>query len=293
MLTRRHFIATTAAALPALLALPGLLHAAPGRFTTLPQAFAALEQKNGGRLGVAVLDSGSGERTGHRADERFPMCSVFKFLLAAAVLRRVDTQNESLLRQVDVPPKPLLSNSPLTEPHAGGSMTVAALCHAALTRSDNTAANVLLQTIGGPAAVTALARSLGDPITRLDRNEPTLNTSLEGDPRDTTSPTAMAGDLQKLLLGDALSTESRNQLTQWMEANLTGLERLRANLPSGWRAADKTGSNGEHTSNDVAVLWPSGRPPVIVAAFITQCPGPETKRAGMLAEIGRLVHTAI
>ncbi len=286
MLTRRHFLAA------ATLALPRLLHAGPARFANLPAAFAAIEQKNGGRLGVAVLDTGSGERAGHRADELFPMCSTFKFLLAAAVLHRVDTQNESLLRQVDLPPRPLLGNSPLTEPHAGQSMTVGALCHAALTRSDNTAANVLLETIGGPGAITGLARSLGDSVTRLDRNEPTLNTSIAGDPRDSTSPTAMAGDLQKLLLGNALAPSSKDQLTQWMEANLTGLDRLRANLPGGWRAADKTGSNGEHTSNDIAVLWPTGRPPIIVTAFITQCAGPETKRAAMLAEIGRLVHTA-
>ncbi len=286
MLTRRHFLAA------ATLALPRLLHAGPARFANLPAAFVAIEQKNGGRLGVAVLDTGSGERAGHRADELFPMCSTFKFLLAAAVLHRVDTQNESLLRQVDLPPRPLLGNSPLTEPHAGQSMTVGALCHAALTRSDNTAANVLLETIGGPGAITGLARSLGDSVTRLDRNEPTLNTSIAGDPRDSTSPTAMAGDLQKLLLGNALAPSSKDQLTQWMEANLTGLDRLRANLPGGWRAADKTGSNGEHTSNDIAVLWPTGRPPIIVTAFITQCAGPETKRAAMLAEIGRLVHTA-
>lgn len=273
--------------------MPCLIHAQAAAFDALPRAFAELEKKNGGRLGVTVVDTGSGARTGYRADERFPMCSTFKFLLAAAVLRRVDTNNESLLRQVDVPGKPLLGNSPLTEEHAGGSMTVGALCHAALTRSDNTAANLLLETVGGPAAVTQFARTLHDPVTRLDRNEPTLNTSLVGDPRDTTSPTAMAGDLQKILLGDGLADASRAQMTQWMEANLTGLERLRAALPTGWRAADKTGSNGEHTSNDIAVLWPVGRSPIIITAFITQCPGPEKKRGDMLAEIGQLVRRAI
>ncbi len=285
MMTRRSLLAAS-------FALPHILSAATPRFGSLPAALLNLEKESGGRLGVAVFDTGSGERSGYRAEERFPMCSVFKFLLAAAVLRRVDTQRESLLRQVDVPPLPLLANSPLTEPHAGQSMTVEALCHAALTRSDNTAANVLLEAIGGPAAVTSLARSLGDTVTRLDRNEPSLNSSIEGDPRDTTSPTAIAGDLQRLLLGDGLSASSREQMVRWMEANQTGLERLRANLPAGWRAADKTGSNGEHTSNDVAVLWPASRPPLIVAAFITQCPGPEGKRAAMLATVGRLVRGA-
>lgn len=273
--------------------MPNLLHATTSAFATLPSAFAALENSNGGRLGMAVVDTGSGKRTGYRADERFPMCSTFKFLLTSAVLRRVDTNNESLLRQVDVPPKPLLGNSPLTEAHAGGSMTVGALCHAALTRSDNTAANILLETVGGPPAVTQFARTLHDTVTRLDRNEPTLNTSIEGDPRDTTSPAAMAGNLQNVLLHDGLTETSRAQMAGWMEGNLTGLDRLRANLPAGWRAADKTGSNGEHTSNDIAVLWPVGRLPVIVAAYITQCPGLEAKRAAMLREIGRLVRGAI
>ncbi len=123
--------------------------------------------------------------------------------------------------------------------------------------------------------------------------ETSLNEALAGDPRDTTSPTAMAGDLKSVLLGDVLSRSSRDQLTLWMEANLTGLERLRAKLPASWRAADKTGTNGEHTSNDIAVLWPTGKPPIIIAAYITQCTGPEGKRAAMLAEIGELVRVAL
>jgi beta-lactamase class A len=221
------------------------------------------------------------------------MCSTFKFLLASAVLERVDRHQETLDRTIPIPTKPLLSNSPLTEPHAGGTMTVAALCHAVLTRSDNTAANLLLQSIGGPAAVTAFSRSIGDTVTRLDRTELSLNESRAGDPRDTTSPAAMAGDLKSVLLGNVLSSPSREQLTQWMEANLTGLDRLRANLPQGWRAADKTGSNGEHTTNDIAILWPPGKPPLIITAYITQCPGPETKRAAMLAEIGKLVRESL
>jgi beta-lactamase class A len=287
MLSRRSFLAVTA------LALPRLLDAAPKGFSTLPAAFAQLEQANGGRLGVAVLDTAIGERSGYRADERFPMCSTFKFLLISAVLRRVDRHQETLDRAIPIPPKPLLFNSPLTEPHASGTMTIADLCHAALTRSDNTAANLLLESIGGPAGITEFSRSIGDTVTRLDRMETALNESLAGDPRDTTSPAAMAGDLNSVLLGNVLSPASREQLTQWMEANLTGLDRLRANLPEGWRAADKTGSNGEHTSNDIAVLWPAGKPPIIIAAYITQCAGPESKRAAMLAEIGRLVRESL
>jgi beta-lactamase class A len=284
MFSRRNFLAAP------VLCLPRLLHAGPRRFGKLPAAFARLEEANGGRLGVAVLDTATGERADYRADERFPLCSTFKFLLVAAVLRRVDHHAEALDRTVSIPLKPLLFNSPLTEPNAGGTMTVAALCHAALTQSDNTAANLLLAAIGGPAGITRFSRSLGDAVTRLDRWETSLNESLAGDPRDTTSPGAMAGDLKSVLLGGVLSRPSRGQLTGWMEANLTGLERLRAKLPAGWRAADKTGSNGEHTSNDIAVFWPGGKPPIIVTAYITQCTGPERKRGAMLAEIGELAR---
>jgi beta-lactamase class A len=289
VLSRRRFIAITS-----VLALPRFLHAAPAGFIGLPAAFAQLEQANGGRLGVAVLDTASGKRTGHRADERFPMCSTFKFLLATAVLQQVDRNKQTLNRAIAIPPKPLLFNSPLTEPHAGGTMTVAELCHATLTRSDNTAANLLLETIGGPPGITSFARSIGDPVTRLDRTETSLNEALPGDPRDTTSPTAMADDLNTVLLGSGvLLPASRDQLTMWMKANLTGLDRLRAQLPAGWTAADKTGTNGRDTTNDIAVFWPAGRAPVVVTAYITQCAGPESKRAAMLAEVGRLVREAL
>jgi beta-lactamase class A len=287
MFSRRNFLAVAA------FTVPSVLYAGPRRFGKLPAAFALLEETNGGRLGVAVLDTATGERSGYRADERFPMCSTFKFLLASAVLHRVDVHKETLNRPVAIPSKPLLFNSPLTELHAGGPMSVEALCHAVLTQSDNTAANLLLETIGGPAGITDFARALGDRVTRLDRIELFLNESLAGDLRDTTSPTAMAGNLKSVLLGNVLSQRSREKLTLWMEANLTGLERLRAKLPAGWRVADKTGANGEHTSNDIAVFWPTGKPPIVVAAYITQCTGPESKRAAMLAKIGELVKESL
>ena len=287
MVSRRHFLATT------VLSLPWILQAKQTRFGKLADAFANLEKAKGGRLGIAALNIGTGEHVLFRAGERFPMCSTFKFLLASAVLQRVDGHQEALDRIVKIPSMPLLFNSPLTEPNAGGAMNVAALCHAILTRSDNTAANLLLETIGGPQAVTKFCRSLGDPVTRLDRTELSLNECLEGDPRDTTSPSAMADNMQSVLLGEVLSRRSRNQLTLWMESNLTGLDRLRAKLPENWRVADKTGSNGKHTSNDIAAIWPPGKSPIIVAAFVTQCVGPEEKRAAILAEVGRLVMDSI
>jgi beta-lactamase class A len=287
MLTRRNFVALTACALPR------ILRAAPQRFSALPAALAQLEQTNGGRLGVSILDTATGERSGYRPAERFPMCSTFKFLLVAAIFQRVDQHHETLDRALAIPPKPMLFNSPLTEPHAGGVMPIADLCLAALTRSDNTAANVLLQSIGGPPAITAFARSIGDQVTRLDRTETALNESLANDPRDTTSPEAMANNLNSILLGNVLSPSSRNRLMQGMEASTTGIHRLRAQLPQDWRAVDKSGSNGEHTSNDIAVFWPLGKPPVIVTTYITQCPGPEDKRSAMMAEIGHMVFQSL
>ncbi len=242
---------------------------------------------------MAILDTATGERSGYRTDKRFPMCSTFKFLLASAVLQRVDRHQETLDHNIAIPPKPLLFNSSLTELHAGDAMTIAALCHAVLTQSDNTAANLPLESIGGPKGITHFARSIGDTVTRLDRVKTSLNKSLPGDPHDAASPAAMTDDMNSVLPGNVLSSVSREQLTHWMEANLTGLERLRATLPEGWRAADKTGSNGEHTSNDIAVLWPVGKPPIIIAAYITQCAGPESKRSAMLADIGRLARKSL
>ncbi len=283
MLTRRRFLAFSA------LALPAFAYADSKRCNTITATLQQLERSNGGRLGVTVIDTATGERCGLHADERFAMCSTFKFLLVAAVLQAVDRHQEKVNRAIAIPPKPLLGNSPLTEPHAGRTMTVAELCEAAIIRSDNTAANLLLDTIGGPAGLTQFCRSIGDEVTRLDRNEPSLNEAKPGDPRDTTTPSAMADDLNKILLGDVLSPAARGQLTVWMEGNQTGLDKLRASLPQGWRAADKTGNNGEDTMNDIAVLWPTGRKPIIVTAYITQCPGPASKRVAMLRRVGELV----
>jgi len=284
MLTRREFIALTAFALPA------FAYADSKHCNAMEAKLAQLERANGGRLGVVVLDTATGDRCGIHADERFAMCSTFKFLLVSAVLQRVDLHQEKVDRPIAIPTKPLIGNSPLTEPHAGGTMTVAQLCEAALIRSDNTAANLLLETIGGPPGITKFCRSIGDEITRLDRNETSLNEAAPGDPRDTTTPSAMADDLNKILLGDILSPAARGQLIAWMRANQTGLDKLRASLPKGWLAADKTGSNGENTMNDIAVIWPAGRKPIIVTAYITQCPGPDSKRAAMLRRVGELAE---
>jgi beta-lactamase class A len=293
MLTRRKFLVHSALTATTTV-LPSMLRGQPTlSFRDLPATLERLEKSSGGRLGVAVVDTGSGEQTGHRVNERFAMCSTFKMLLASAVLQRADQGREHLDRIIPIPAKPLVSNSPLTEEHAGSTMTVSNLCYAILTRSDNTAANLLLNTIGGPEGMTHFARSIGDTVTRLDRTETSLNEALPGDPRDTTSPTAMAGNMQKLLLGDLLSAASHRQLIEWMIANRTGDEKLRAAIPTGWRVGDKTGSNGETTSNDIAICWPPQRKPILITAYLTECPGPETKRNHVLADVGRAVVAAL
>jgi len=249
-----------------------------------------IEGSVGGRLGVAVLDTGSGELAGHRLDERFPMCSTFKSLAAALVLARVDAGEERLDRRIVVRREDLLEWAPVTSRHVGGAgLTVAQLCEAAITISDNTAANLLLAGAGGPAGVTAFVRRIGDDVTRLDRTEPTLNEGTPGDPRDTSTPRAMAHTLRKLMLGDALSDAGRALLVQWMSASTTGGKRLRAGVPFDWRVADKTGTGRLGTTNDVGVLWPPRRAPLVVVAYLTDTPAAADAREAALAHVARSV----
>ena len=240
--------------------------------------FAAIERESGGRLGVAVLDTGTGLRFGWRDEERFPMCSTFKFLLVAAVLRRVDSGKEELERRIPIRKEDLVIHSPVAERNLGPQgMSVAELCEATMTLSDNAAANLLLPTVGGPAGLTRFVRELGDAHTRLDRNEPSLNTATPGDERDTTLPRAMVDHLQRIALGDVLQSASRDRLTGWLLGNRTGDSRLRAGLPQGWRVGDKTGSGENGTTNDIAIVWPQDRPPLLLACYLTGS-FPESKR---------------
>ena len=288
MTTRRDFIAG-AGALAGYGFFSGTDHA-----HALPQnladEFARIERESGGRLGVAVLDTGSGTRAGHHAGDRFPMCSTFKLLASAAVLKRVDEGKEKLDRRIAFEAGDIVVNSPITQKHVGGDgMTLAEICEAAMTVSDNTAGNLILASLGGPQAITAFARSLGDPMTRLDRNEPTLNEAVPGDPRDTTTPEAMLKNIQTLVLGDALSAASKEQLTKWLVGNKTGDTRMRAGLPAGWRAGDKTGAGERGTTNDVGVLWPPEGKPIIVAIYLTETRRRAEKRNATLAAVGRAV----
>jgi beta-lactamase class A len=292
MITRRQFQLRFGTALIAT-ALSGQMKAA--RASTASQRLIdeikRLESESGGRLGFCILETATGTRHVHRGDERFPMCSTFKALAAAAILARVDAGKEQLTRRITFDASALVVNSPITEKRVGGDgMTLAEICDAALTRSDNTAGNLLLAGIGGPPGLTAFARSLGDQVTRLDRNEPSLNEALPDDPRDTTTPNAMASNLQTLILGTtALSAASREQLTAWLIANKTGDARLRAGFAKDWRIGDKTGAGDHGTNNHVAVVWPPNNAPIVIAAYLTGATVSTAQQNATLASVARAV----
>lgn len=286
MLRRREFLIRGLAALAA----PILARASDSFDSdTILERLIAIEKGVHGRLGVAFLDGGSGHRLGYRGDERFPMCSTFKLPLVAMVLSRVDKGEEELSRFVRYGRSDLLDYAPVTGKHLDeGGLSVSALCVAAIQHSDNTAANLLLADVGGPAALTAYLRGMGDSVTRLDRIEPDLNSSVPGDPRDTTSPDAMATTMQRLLVGDALSPASRDKLISWLEGNRTGAARLRGGLPESWLVGDKTGSGAQGSTNDIAIVMPPQSPPLLIAAYLTQSGAPAEARNQALARVGRV-----
>jgi beta-lactamase class A len=265
--------------------------------TTAQAHLQAIERSLGGRLGVAALDTARGTVLEHRADERFPLCSTFKLVLAAAVLARVDRGEERLDRLLAYGEADLLDHAPVCREHVQqGQLSVGELSAASVGQSDNTAANLLLNTVGGPAGVTAFLRSLGDQVTRLDRTEPTLN--LASDPLDTTTPAAMLRSMRTLLVGTTLSAASRQQLADWLVASTTGATKIRAGIPPTWKAGDKTGTCDRGTINDLAILWPpfEGAPrpraPILIAAYsVGSETNPEVRNAA-LAEVGRVVAAA-
>ena len=290
MITKRQF----ARGLAALSALSVMTHAPrasangdmPERLT---EAFARIEETSGGRLGVALFDTETGMQTGHRAEERFPMCSTSKLLSVAAILKRIDTGKLAWDKHIRITVSDLVTYSPVTELHVDDGMSVLELCEAALTVSDNTAANLLIAELGGPAAVTTFARSLGDLTTRLDRVEPELNEAEPGDPRDTTSPLAIASNLRAITRADILNDISAGRLVSWLLANKTGDARLRAGLPANWRVGDKTGTGGNGTTNDVGIFWPPGRNAIYLSAYLTETSASAREREATLAAVARAV----
>jgi beta-lactamase class A len=249
--------------------------------------FAALEGRAGGRLGVFAIETGSGRALTWRADERFLMCSTFKLLLAGAVLARIDAGQERPDRPMTFSASDLLATSPVTGAHVKeGALPLETLCQAAVEESDNTAANLLLKVLGGPEALTRFTRSMGDPVTRHDRYEMALNRA-DG-VLDTTSPRAMTSSARKLLLGEALHADSRKKLEGWMRADKRGANRIRVGVPKAWAGGSKPGTSDVQT-NDVAILRPPGRAPILVAAFYASSPAPLEAREAVLRQVGEAV----
>ena len=253
---------------------------------------AALEARTGGRLGLHMLDTGTGFEAGWRSQERFAMCSTFKTLLVAHVLHEAQNGRLDLGRKYVYQQSEVVSWSPVSEKYAGAGagMTLQQLCEAAVVVSDNTAANLLLNASGGPAGLTSWMRELGDSLTRLDRNEPDLNTAIAGDERDTTTPAAMSRTMQKLLLGNVLSDAGRAVLQQWLLASRTGDKRLRAGMPKDWKIGGKTGSGDNGTANDTLLIWPKpDAAPLLVTAFFTRNTLEPAQRDEVLAKAGQIV----
>jgi beta-lactamase class A len=252
-----------------------------------------LEEQVGGRIGVFVLDTSTGATLEHRADERFAMCSTFKWILAAQLLASIDLGICSLQDVVTYGRDDLLDYAPTTKAHVElGRLSLEELARAAVVVSDNTAANLLLRKLGGPEAFTAFARTLGDATTRLDRYEPDLNSNIKDDQRDTTTPRGMVNALRSALVGSVLSPGSRDKLTSWLVACETGRDRLRAGMPRSWKVGDKTGSGANMAVNDVAIATPPGRGPIFLASYMSESASSLQMLNSAHADLARAVSLA-
>jgi beta-lactamase class A len=279
-------------AFAAAIALPPTMAWAQSANTTNPQV-SELEKTLDGRIGVYALDTGSGRQFAHRADERFPLCSTFKVIAAGAILHKSAHVPGLLQQHVRYTKSDLVAYSPVTEKHVADGMTVSELCAAALQYSDNTAGNLLMKMIGGPAGVTKFASAIGNKTFRLDRWETALNEAIPGDPRDTSTPQAMAHSLERLLLGNILQPDQRAQLKDWMMGNTTGAKRIKAGVPSDWEIGDKTGTGDYGSANDLAILMPSDRAPIIMAIYTTRRKKDAEARNDIIAAAAKIAVTAL
>lgn len=252
-------------------------------------ALARLEEGLSGRLGVFAIDTASGATLGHRASERFPICSTFKAILAGAVLARSWREPGLLDERVRYTKADLITHSPITGRELARGMTVAELCAATVQYSDNAAANLLLRRIGGPEALTAQARAWGDGTFRLDRWETALNSALADDPRDTSTPEAMARLLRTLAVDDGLPTAQRARLQDWLRGNTTGGARIRAGMPAAWTVGDKTGTGAYGAASDIAVVWRPQAAPLVLAVYTRLEAQDATPRDDVIAAASRIV----
>ena len=251
------------------------------------------EQTLKARIGVAVIDTASERLSSYRGNERFPLNSTHKALLCGALLSEQDQGKLQLTAHTQFDRAALVTYSPVTEKFvAPAAMSWLQLCHAAIAYSDNTAANLIAEKLGGPAAVTRFFAQLGDKVTRLDRDEPELNSAIPGDPRDSTTPVAVSRTLQTLTLGEALKPASRAQLLQWMRDDKVADALLRSVLPAGWSIADKTGAGAYGSRSIVSVVWPENGRPLIVSIYITQTAATLNASNAAIARIGKAIFAA-
>ncbi|MEO9529329.1 class A beta-lactamase [Roseibium sp.] len=260
----------------------------------LARAVEDISSRLSARVGVAVIDTQTGSRWSHKGDERFPTNSTFKAFLCAALLDAGAKGTAAPERRVTIRRGDIVSYSPVTEKRIDGApVSLRDLCEITVTISDNAAANLVLEEIGGPQGLTAYLRGIGDDVTRVDRWEPDSNSGIPGDERDTTSPNAAADTLRKLVLEKTLPDEARQTLSNWLVGNKVGNATLRAGLPDGWRIADKTGAGANGSRNNIAVIWPAGRKPVVIAIYITQTTASFEQRNKAIAELGTALAASL
>jgi beta-lactamase class A/beta-lactamase class A CARB-5 len=274
-----------------LIAAPSVLMAQDDKLLTEVER---IEEQLDARVGFAAYDLETGQRWEYHADQLFAMSSTFKTLACAALLQRVDEGSEQLERRVKISASDVVTYSPVTEAYADNrEISLFELCEATMTTSDNTAANMILQAMGGPQAVTAFVRELGDSVTRLDRWETELNEAAPHDERDTSTPNAMVSNLEKLVVGSALSPQSKNQLREWLVNNEVADGLFRSQMPNEWVIGDRTGAGGFGSRSITAVIWPPEREPTIVAFYITETDASFEERNSAIAELGGVIREVV
>lgn len=250
---------------------------------------AKLEKEASGRLGITLIDTKDNSTILYRANERFPMASTSKVMVVTAILKRNELELNFLNKKIPLHKKDIVIYSPIAEKNLAKGMTIEELCKATLQYSDNAAMNKLLEQMDGPKGATKFARSINDQYYQLDRIEPLLNTAIPNDNRDTTTPLAMANSLQNTIFGNVLASKERALLTDWMKGNTTGGQSIKAGLPKNWIVGDKTGMGEYGTTNDVAIIWPESREPLILTVYFTQNEKDASPRKDVLAEATRIV----
>ncbi len=259
---------------------------------TLEESIILIEQNIAGRVGVSVFDTQNNQHWNYKGNERFPMMSTFKTLACAKMLQELDGGDIKANTQYLIKKEDLVVYSPITKKQVGNTITPEKSCEATMLTSDNTAANIVLQHIGGPKGVTDFLRSIGDNVTRLDRFEPDLNEAKINDLRDTTTPNAMVQTLNTILLGEVLTENAQSQLTTWMKNNTISGQLLRSVLPQDWIIADRTGAGAHGSRGITALVWNTKRKPIIISIYLTQTDLSFAERNRVISEIGEIIFKA-